>query len=180
MRIELSTGENWIKWNTAADPGFPVGEEPSLLFAKSDDKKTHETEKQCVHGEAKFYKSSGICNFFTLAIWEKLYWNFVVRLFRNTNFLCNILTSWKSIFEMKNNKSYLLNICDLFLQQELALTPPGVSLVVWILLTLHDTHIPLPTESLKLPGSQSTHTDDAFSVLPTSQTKIRKSKVNLC
>lgn len=118
--------------------------------------------------------------FLHFAIWEKLYWNFVVTLFRNTNFWFNILTSWKSIFEMKNNKSYLLNICDIFLQQELALTPPGVSLVVWILVTLHDTHIPLPTKSLKLPGSQSTHTDDAFSVLPTSQTKIRKSKVNLC
>ena len=40
VRIELSTGGNWIKLNTVADPGFPVGEELALQFTKSDNRKT--------------------------------------------------------------------------------------------------------------------------------------------
>ena len=49
--------------------------------------------------------------------------------------------------------------------------------MVKFLTVLHNVQFPLLTKSLKLPGSQSTHTDDMFSVLPTSQTKIRKLKM---
>ena len=68
-------------------------------------------------------------------------------------------------------------ICYLFLQHELALTPPSISLVVKFFTVLHNVQFSLLTKSLKLPGSQSTHTDDAFSIFPTSQTKMRKLKM---